>query len=125
MKTTKMVARIAGLVLAGMMVMGLASCGGNPVKGKTFSDGSLTIEFKDGKNVVFDGMPERPWDKNPVLKTTYKITGKGYKKTETKIDFNSEPNATSPSYEELVYDEEKDELTYDNYSRNSLKRVNK
>ena len=112
MKTTKMAARIAGLVLAGMMVIGLVSCGGNPVKGKTFSDGSLTIEFKDGKNVVFDGMPERPWDKNPVLKTTYKITGKGYKYT---------PDILVNSF----YDEEKDELTYDNYSRNSLKRVNK
>ena len=32
MKTTKMVARIAGLVLAGMMVMGLASCGGKADK---------------------------------------------------------------------------------------------
>lgn len=37
MKTTKMVARIAGLVLAGMMVMGLASCGGS-VEDKYFKD---------------------------------------------------------------------------------------
>lgn len=94
MKATKMAARIAGLVLAGMMVIGLVSCGGNPVKGKTFSDGSLTIEFKDGKNVVFDGMPERPWDKNPVLKTTYKITGKGYKKQKQKSILI--PNLTQP-----------------------------
>lgn len=37
MKTTKLAARIAGLVFAGMMVMGLASCGGS-VEDKYFKD---------------------------------------------------------------------------------------
>lgn len=141
MKTTKMVARIAELVLAGMMVMGLASCGGNPVKGKTFhSDhgryddfGDLTIEFKDGKNVVFtgeyvkfmtDGSDAGVSDK---FETTYEITRRDEDKLE--IDFVYPARNRSSSRECLDYYIKEGDLRYENYGgydvKNNLKEVKK
>ena len=57
MKTTKMVARIAGLVLAGMMVIGLASCGGKKSaealkKEKPAAESDFKIKLIDGKDGV-------------------------------------------------------------------------
>ena len=56
MKTTKMVARIAGLVLAGMMVIGLVSCGGKADKVEgTYVHNGYTIDFKaDGTGFMYE-----------------------------------------------------------------------
>ena len=55
MKTTKMVARIAGLVLAGMMVIGLVSCGGkaDKVEGTYVNDDYALILNADGTGFMY------------------------------------------------------------------------
>ncbi len=56
MKTTKMVARIAGLVLAGMMVMGLVSCGGkaDKVEGTYIYDDYSLVLNANGTGFMYE-----------------------------------------------------------------------
>ena len=55
MKTTKLVARIAGLFLAGMMVIGLVSCGGkaDKVEGTYVNDDYAIILNADGTGFMY------------------------------------------------------------------------
>ena len=70
MKTqrTKLVARIAVALLAGMMVLALAGCDSeNPLKGHTYTDNEVTYTFK-GKKL------ERRWGGGKKEADTYTYT---------------------------------------------------
>ena len=126
MKTTKLIAKIAAGVLAGMMIMGIASCSKksdkatSPVAGKTYSNGEGSYEFTDAKNVTIKGPVFFKMDDGDELKTTYKLGAKDGKTTEILIEY--EPS--SGSGEAVDYNEEADTIENSNYAPKTFKRVN-
>ncbi|MBE6354684.1 hypothetical protein [Treponema sp.] len=125
MKTTKLIAKIAAGVLAGMMIMGIASCSKksdkatSPVAGKTYSNGIGSYEFTDAKNVTIKGPAFFKMEEGDELKTTYKLGPKEGKITEILIE--------DPTYgggESVDYNEEADTIENSNYEPKTFKKVN-
>ncbi|MBO6177337.1 MAG: hypothetical protein J6O39_07335 [Treponema sp.] len=125
MKTTKLIAKIAAGVLAGMMIMGIASCSKksdkatSPVAGKTYSNGEGSYEFTDAKNVTIKGPVFFKMQDGDELKTTYKIKGKDGKTTEILIE-----DQTYGGGESVDYNEETDTIENSNYEPKTFKKVN-
>lgn len=105
MKTTKMADRIVGLVLTGMMVIGLASCGGKKSaealkKGKPAAESDFKIELIDGKDGV--GITEYIGKPVETLVIPQTIQGLPVLSVSLSIKYNDEVNS---KIKNIVYPE--------------------
>lgn len=122
MKTTKMFAKIMGVILAGMMVMALASCSKKEEKkdtislsGNVYKNGEITITFTAKDKMTVSG------EDYGNGKGEWKLPFKKISEDDSEITFEYSDPVKKGMGREFSYEKENDEIKWSDNS--SFKRV--
>ncbi len=122
MKTTKMFAKIMGVILAGMMVMALASCSKKEEKkdtislsGNVYKNGEITITFTAKDKMTVSG------EDYINGKFEWKLPLKKISEDDSEITFEYSDPVKKGMGREFSYEKENDEIKWSDNS--SFKRV--